>query len=1192
MAYEVLDHPFLHRLREQVLYTAGPIGSTLLSLDLGLEKFTAFAGTDREETHDECLEWLNISSPETLELVFDMFYAAGCDGVDSCSFGGNKAVLSEFGLEGRTSELNRIAAEVIGKARDRYSTPEWPRYSLGTIGSGTRLPSLGQASWDELVDSYFEQASGLLEGGIDVLKVETCQDLLQAKAALAACSDAMAAAGRRVPVIASVTIESTGTMLLGSDIGAALTTLEAVDTVDVLGINCATGPAEMLEHARFLAEHSRRPVFIGPNAGIPEIVDGQASYALTPSEFARFHRIFVEEFGINIAAGCCGTTPEMFRAAIDSLGHSAPLRRPAASQFFRKDKPADAHESSVSSLYAATPIKQETSFLVVGERLNAIGSRAFKDVLLAEDVDGMVAIARDQAALGAHVLDVMVDYVGRDGSEDMERATTALRTQSTLPLMFDSTEPDVIEAALKLYGGKAIVNSIKLEGGERPLEAVLPIIRRHGAAAVAMTIDEEGQARTADWKVRVAKRIYDIAVGRFGMEPSDLLFDCLTLTITTGQEETRRDAIETLDAVGRIKEEIPEANTILGVSNCSFGLKPAARRVLNSVFLSEAVDRGLDAAIVNARQIMPLNRIPEVQLEAALDLIYDRRRPDHDPLGHFVSLFEAADGSRKKAAEADREALSVEDRLKARIVEGDRKDIEKDLDEALDRFGALKIVNDFLLDGMRMVGDLFGSGRLQLPFVLQSAETMKYAVAHLEPHMERADGQAKGKIVLATVRGDVHDIGKNLADIILTNNGYQVHNLGIKQPIANVITKAEEIEADAIGLSGLLVKSTVVMREDLEELNARELSHYPVLLGGAALTRKYVDVDLQGAYEGSVYYCQDAFEGLAAMDSIVGAGEAGKAGGSPSEIEALADSEVGGPAAEFEYVRSVVRDSERPPIPVPPFWGSRVIRGLPLRNLYPYINEVALFRGQWGYRKGSLSDQDYRDVLEHEAEPAFRRFQEEAIAKGLLLPQVVYGYFPVIASGNSVLAWPDVEDGRAVGDAVRFEFPRQPSGQRLCIADFFLSAEEAGWAEDSAQGPATFDTLACHVVTVGPRASERAQELFAGNEYKEYLQFHGFTVETAEALAEFWHKRIREELGIAGDDSTVIRELFRQKYRGSRYSFGYPACPDLEQQAGIAELLDPSRVGCELGETFQWHPEQTTSAIVVHHPTARYFTIR
>ncbi|MCC6381290.1 MAG: methionine synthase [Dehalococcoidia bacterium] len=1168
--YAPFELPFLRLLRERVLYAAGPIGSTIL----GLRPGPNYGG------YDGCNEYLVVSDPAVLAGIQRRFYAAGCDAVDSATFGANEIVFAEYDLVPRVREINRLAAQQLNAVRDEFSTPGWPRYSFGTMGPGTRLPSLGHVTWDELVHSYREQALGLLEGGIDVLKVETCQDLLQTKAALAAIADVFAETGQRVPVIASVTIETTGTMLLGSDIACALTVIDPLDVVDVVGLNCSTGPDMMVEHVRYLATHSRRPVFVGPNAGLPELVDGQACYPLTPEAFARYQKIFVEEMGTSIVAGCCGTTPAMFEAAIAAIGRQRPSPTPG------RERP---YEPAVASLYTSVSLEQETSFMVVGERMNATGSRAFRDLLLAGDVEGMAALATEQAAEGAHVLDVMVDYVGRDGVADAEKLVSRLRTQSTLPLVFDSTEVAVVEAALKLYGGKPIVNSINLEDGERKITTLLPLIRRHGAAAVALTIDEEGQARTADWKVRVAHRIHDMAVNRFGLEPGDLLFDCLTFPLSGGQEDLRRDAIETLEAIKRVKAELPGVHTILGVSNVSFGLAPAARRVLNSVFLYEAITAGLDAAIVNARQILPLNRIPEAQLATARDLVYDRRREGYDPLTAFIALFEGAETqSAASATRAARAGLPVTDRLRQRIVDGDRRGIEADLEEALGLMDALSLINDHLLAGMRVVGELFGAGKMQLPFVLQSAETMKAAVGYLEPHMEKSAGPGKGRVVLATVRGDVHDIGKNLVEIILANNGYTTYNLGIKQPIQNVIDKAEEVGADAIGLSGLLVKSTVVMREDLEELNARELFHYPVLLGGAALTRRYVEDDLRRLYRGSVFYCQDAFEGLATLETVLAAVRAGEPiptltrGGQAAAPESAAPAK--GPTAApslSEYAVSDVRAAPAPPVPVPPFWGARVVRGLPLRDVFPYVNEVALFRGQWQYQRGQRSEGEYAAFIEREVRPVFRRWQERAIAEQLLVPAVAYGWFPCQAAGNDLLVWPTMAEGRAAGDPVRFRFPRQPTGRRLCVADFFRPVESD-----------EYDVLGLSLVTMGPRATPFAQELFAANDYREYLHVHGFAVESTEALAEYWHRRMREELGIAVHDASTVRELFAQGYQGSRYSFGYPACPDLEEQVGMATLLEPGRIGVELGETFQWHPEQTTSALIVHHPAAKYFVIR
>ena len=1145
-------------MRERVLFSAGPIGSQILARKPTIEDYGGLDG---------CSEFLVVSKPDLVIGIQRELFASGVDAVDSATFGANAVVFGEYGIEDRVREINRLAAQQVGQVRDEFSTADWPRYTLGTMGPGTKLPSLGQISYDELHAGFKEQALGLIEGGIDVIKVETCQDLLQSKSALNAVADAMEETGVRLPVIASVTIESTGTMLLGTDIAAAVTTLEAMDIVDIIGINCATGPDQMVEHVRYVTEHARRPIFVAPNAGLPEIRDGETCYLLEPLEFARYHQIFVDEFGINMAGGCCGTAPEYFEALIETVGRRAPKKR------------TPDFEPAASSLYTSVPFEQDTSFLVVGERLNATGSRAFRDLLLEDDIDGMMDLAKGQAAAGAHVLDVMVDYVGRDGAPDMERIATQLRTQSTLPLVFDSTQVDVIETALKLYGGKAIVNSINLEDGERKIRELLPLIKRFGSAAVALTIDEEGQARTAEWKLRVADRIYALAVVEYGLEPGDLLFDMLTFPLGGGQEDLRGDAMETLDAIRAVKAKYPAVHTILGVSNVSFGLKPAARRVLNSVFLFEAVEAGLDAAILNARQILPLNRIPPERVSAARDLIFDRRGPEsdgedrYDPLMHFLSLFE--DGEKSARPKVDIASLPVDERLTKRIIDGRRKGLDEDLDEALDQFDALTIVNSHLLDGMKVVGELFGSGEMQLPFVLQSAETMKAAVAYLEPHMEKSEALAKGNIVLATVRGDVHDIGKNLVDIILTNNGYTVHNLGIKQPIANVIEKAIEVEADAIGLSGLLVKSTVVMREDLQELNARELSDFPVLLGGAALNRRYVEEGLRSVYNGDVFYCKDAFEGLATMDGLI----AGDGRLSTEVAKPRATPAMQSVPADDEYVRTAVRRDVD--IPEPPFWGSRVVRGLPLRDIFPFVNEIALFRGQWQYQKGALSDDQFLAQVEDEVRPIFRAWQERTIAEGLLVPQVVYGHFKCQSHKNDLLVWPEVVDGKPAGEAVRFSFPRQPTGKRQCIADFFRDCESG-----------EYDTVSFALATMGERPTEFAQELFAADAYKDYLHFHGMGVETTEALAELWHKRIREELGIAGNDASEVRKLFAQGYQGSRYSFGYPACPDLEQQLGIAALLEPSRIGAVLSETFQWHPEQSTAAMIVHHPEAKYFTIR
>ena len=1150
-----MNRDFLAALRERVLVFDGAMGTMLQAAGLSLDDYQGKEG---------CSEILCVTRPDVVQGIHAAYFEAGADAVETNSFGSSAIVLGEYDMADRVVELNRTAARLAREVADGFQADGRPRWVAGSMGPGTKLPTLGHTTYDVLLATYTEQAEGLLQGGADVLLVETCQDLLQLKAAVAGAFAGMRRAGRRVPLMAQVTVETTGQLLLGSDIAAALTAIEPLG-VDVVGMNCATGPAEMGEHLRYLSQHARTALSCLPNAGLPELRDGQPFYPLGPDELAEAHKRFVGEFGLNVVGGCCGTTPEHIRQVVEAVGGQSPVPR------------TPSHEPSLSSLYQAVPLDQDITYLTVGERCNANGSRRFRDLMLEGDVDGMVGIAKEQIREGAHVLDVCVDYVGRDGVPDMERLLDRLAQQSTVPVMLDSTQADVIEAGLKRLGGRAIVNSINLEDGEARMEAVCPLARQHGAALVALLIDEQGQARDVDWKLRVAHRIHDLATGKYGMSPEDLVFDALTFPLGSGQEDLRRDGIATLEAIRRIKAELPGVRTILGVSNVSFGLSPAARQVLNSVFLHEAREAGLDAAIVSPAKILPMHRIDEQQREVALDLVYDRRRDGYDPLHRFMALFEGKEVAKAASAEELAE-LPVDQRLQRRIVDGVREGLEADLQEAMTSRPPLEIINEVLLAGMKTVGELFGAGEMQLPFVLQSAEVMKAAVAVLEPHMERSDQGGKGTVVLATVKGDVHDIGKNLVDIILTNNGYTVHNLGIKQPIATIIEKAEELRADAIGMSGLLVKSTIVMRENLEELNARGLDRYPVLLGGAALNRTYVEGDLRQLYKGRVFYCRDAFAGLRVMDQLREERAAGvRAAPEPVRAPRVPRTRTAARAAEAPATAEVARSEVAADVPVPraPFWGSRIVKGVPVRDIAPYLNESALFRGQWQLRPVG-GKEGWQRILETEARPRLRALLDEAIAQQVLRPAVVYGYFPCNADGNDLIVWD--EQG---GERARFRFPRQRRDRRLCIADYFRPV-----------GSGERDVVAFHVVTMGRAASEATARLFEANRYREYLELHGVTVEMAEALAEYWHKRIREELGIAGDDAPDMEALFDQGYRGARYSFGYPACPDLEEQTKIFELLDPARIGVELSEEYQLHPEQSTSAIVVHHPEAVYFNAR
>ncbi|MFL6264797.1 MAG: methionine synthase [Actinomycetes bacterium] len=1151
-----MNRDFLGALRERVLVFDGAMGTMLQNAGLSLDDYQGKEG---------CSEILCVTRPDVVKGIHAAYFEAGADAVETNSFGSSAIVLAEYDIADQVVPLNRLAARLAREVADDFQADGRPRWVAGSMGPGTKLPTLGHTSYDILAGTYADQAFGLLEGGADLLLIETCQDLLQVKAAVAGAFAGMQRAGRRVPLITQVTVETTGQMLLGSDIAAALTAIEPLG-VDVIGMNCATGPAEMGEHLRYLAQHARTPLSCLPNAGLPELRDGKPWYPLTTEELAEAHTRFAAEFGLSIVGGCCGTTPEHIRQVVEALGGHAPARREPD------------HEPSLSSLYQSVPLDQDTTYLTVGERCNANGSRKFRDLMLEGDLDGMVGIAKEQIREGAHVLDVCVDYVGRDGVPDMDALTAVLAQQSTVPVMLDSTQADVLEAGLKRLGGRAIVNSINLEDGEARMDAVCPMARRYGAALVALLIDEEGQARDVDWKLRIAHRIHDLALAKHGLASEDLVFDALTFPLGSGQEDLRGDAIATLEAIRRIKAELPGVRTILGVSNVSFGLAPAARQVLNSVFLHEAREAGLDAAIVAPARILPMHRIDEEQRQVALDLIYDRRRGGYDPLQKFMALFEGKEVAKAASAE-DLAALPIDERLQRRVVDGVREGLEADLAEAMRSRSPLAIINEVLLSGMKTVGDLFGAGEMQLPFVLQSAEVMKAAVAVLEPHMEKADQGGKGRVVLATVKGDVHDIGKNLVDIILTNNGYTVHNIGIKQPIATIIEKAEEVGANAIGMSGLLVKSTIVMRDNLEELNARGLASYPVLLGGAALNRTYVEGDLRQLYKGRVFYCRDAFAGLRVMDQLREEREQGvQAVKEPVRAPRVAPARPRGPAPAPPGTDELARSDVATDVPVPtaPFLGeARVVKGIPVRDLVPYLNESALFRGQWQLRPVG-GKEAWRHTLETEARPRLRALLDEAIAGQILRPAVVYGYFPCNGDGNDVVVWDD--QGR---ERVRFSFPRQRRDRRLCIADFFrpISSGEP-------------DVIGMHVVTMGLAASGATARLFADNRYREYLELHGVTVEMAEALAEYWHQRVRQELGIAGDDADDMEELFDQGYRGSRYSFGYPACPDLEEQTKLFELLKPERIGVELSEEFQLHPEQSTSAIIVHHPEAKYFNAR
>jgi 5-methyltetrahydrofolate--homocysteine methyltransferase len=1180
---------FLQTVRERVVIYDGAMGTNIQFRNPSVDDFWGKEG---------CNELLVLSRPDIIKDIHASFFTVGCDVVETNTFGATRVVLAEYDLQNKVAELNLAAAKIAKEVAQQFSTKDQPRFVAGSIGPTTKLPSLGHIKFDDMVAGYFEQASALIEGGVDVLLIETSQDLLQAKAAVVGVFEAMQKAGKRLPVTVQVTLEATGTMLLGTEIGAALTALEPFD-VDIIGLNCATGPVEMNDAVRFLGANSSKHVSVLPNAGLPQNEGGRAVYKLKPEELATYHKHFVQDYGVRVVGGCCGTTPEHLQAVVNAVGGIEPAKREV--------KPT----AAASSAYTSVPLDLDPKPLVVAEEMNTTTRvEHFRNLVRGKKYDDILTLAKKLVNDGSHMLDLCCAIVGEDEKGYITSILEKIATRVPAPILVDSTEADVVEEALKRIPGKAIINSINLEDGEKRTSKVLPMAKRYGAAVIALTIDEDGMALTADKKVAIAKRIYKLATEKYGIRPIDLIFDALTLPITTGQEEYRTAGIETLNAIERIKKELPEVKTILGVSNISFGLDIYPRRVLNSVFMHEAVDHGLDMAIVNYTKIYPLYKIPHEEVELARKLIY-RDESAGDPLQIYMQHFAGTKGKVQATTTAHVETLSVEDKLKFAIINGEKsvgdgahkKSLEVLLEEALAQYTPLDLINTVLLDGMKTVGDLFGARKMQLPSVLDAAGVMKQAVAYLEPKMEKKTGSQKATIVLATVKGDVHDIGKNLVDIILTNNGFRVVNLGIKQPADAIIKAAQEHKADAIGLSGLLVKSTLEMKYVIQDLERQKLD-FPVLCGGAALTRKYVEDDLRREYSNAVFYSDDAFGGLHIMEdlaSLDGKKETRLQEGRKVKeyAKAVAVDEESGPV--FAERSPVVGNA--PNIPAPPFWGVRVKKDYDLRELFHYINDTALFKNQWQLK--TASQEDYLRLVEQKFRPIKKQLEEEVIASGIFEPQVVWGYFPCQGEGNDVVVYEprhsnnehsgtaapgrpveqsSAQPGQRPGstqarELLRFTFPRQKEGRRLCISDFFAPKSSG-----------KMDVIGFSLVTMGAKASQETQRLFESGEYTRYLYLHGLSVETAEALAEYHHKLMREELGIAGDDSPHIRDLFHQKYRGSRYSFGYPACPNLEDQTKLFALLHPEEnVGVRLTSAFLLEPEQSTSAIVVHHPAAKYF---
>jgi len=1183
---------FLNELERRVLVFDGSMGATIQSMPLDIEK--DYLG------RENCVDILNKSRPELVEEIHGSFLEAGSDAVETNTFGANKLTFTEFDdeLASMAFDINKQAAELARSACAKHSTDDKPRFAIGSIGPGTKLLTLGQTTWEKMLDSYCEQMKGLIAGGVDAIIIETCQDLLQVKCAVNAALKALEESGKShedIPIMVSVTIETTGTMLVGTEIAAAVSALRQYPIAS-LGLNCATGPVEMEEHIEHLSKHWDRLISVIPNAGLPVLVEGRTEFPLQPEPLGEALARYIDEYGVNIVGGCCGTGPEHIAKVVEHIEGKTPKQREDVS-----------YAPGCTSLYSPVEYRQENSFFIIGERLNASGSRKFKRLLEEEDWDKMISMGREQSREGANALDINVDYAGRDNVADMEELVHRVVRQVDAPLMIDSTQTATIEAGLKHAGGKCIINSANFEDGEEKFDEICRLAKTYGAALVIGTIDEDKEAamaRTADRKYSIAERALKRATEKHGLKAEDIFFDPLVLPISTGMDEDRRSALELVEGTKRISEAFPEVQITCGLSNVSFGLNAAARVVLNSVFLHELTEAGMTSAIVHASKILPLNKISDEQRDVALDLIYDRRAKskggtglrdgvtdeNYDPLQKLIDLFKDAKAADTKKKKRDR---TLEERLSDHIVDGEKEGLHETLDAAMKKYAPLEIINQHLLGGMKIVGELFGSGQMQLPFVLQSAETMKMAVAHLEPHMEVKEGDTKGTVVLATVKGDVHDIGKNLVDIILSNNGYTVKNIGIKQTLGNMIEAWKEHKADAIGMSGLLVKSVTVMEENLKELNEQELD-MPIILGGAALTRHYCESHLRNLYDGKLFYGKDAFDGLRVCDMLME--------GKTDELDEEVEERLGKRAETQEKVKKMrAKEKEKAAAeadgegdggvavarksdvatdvkaPEPPFTGTRVIEDLDLDDIYPYINPIALFRGQWGFKKGSMSKEEYDQYIKDVVEPVFERMKRECKEQELLQPKVVYGYFECQSDGDDLLIY-DPDDSNKVIE--KFSFPRQDGKKHLCISDFFKSV-------DSGER----DVIGFSCVTMGPEASRKARELFENNEYTEYLYLHGLGVETAEALAELWHKRMRAEMGIGNDDSPEIKKLFTQKYRGSRYSFGYPACPEMSDQEKLFRLLEPQRIGCELTENWQIDPEQSTSAIIVHHPEAKYFNV-
>ncbi|MFL5551574.1 MAG: methionine synthase [Gemmatimonadaceae bacterium] len=1159
------ESSYLDALSRRVLIYDGAMGTNIQRYNLSAEDFGGKA-------LEGCNDHLVLTRPDVIQAIHESFLAVGCDVVETCTFQSTPRRLHEWGLGDKVRDINVAAARLARAACEKFATPERPRFVAASMGPTGMLPSssdpvLSQISYDELSENYYEQAKYLVEGGVDLLLIETSQDILEVKAAVAGIEKLFAELGRRIPLQAQVTLDVSGRMLLGTDIASAMTTLEALN-VDVIGLNCSTGPEHMREPVRYLAEHATLPLSVIPNAGLPLNTGvGEAVYPLEPAPMAQALSEFVKDFGVRIVGGCCGTTPEHLSAivkAVRSVDGDRATKTPRHVQ----------HVPRVSSAMRAITLHQDPPPLLVGERVNSQGSRKVKRLLLADDYEGILDVARDQVDSGAHVLDVCVALTERaDEAEQMSKVVKLLSMSVETPLVIDSTEANVIEAALEHIPGRGIVNSINMENGRKRIDAVVPLVKKHGAAVIALTIDEIGMAKTRERKLEVAKKIYDIVVGEYGLSPEDLIYDALTFTLATGDAEWIDSGKETIEGIRLIKRELPGVSTILGVSNVSFGLTPEARGVLNSVFLHHCVQSGLDAAIVNPAHIRPYAEISAKERELADDLVFNKKP---DALQRFIEYFASASGS-GTAEQAEKEdptaGMTAEQKIHWMILHRKKEGIEDQLDAAGVRENPVRVLNDVLLPAMKEVGDKFGAGELILPFVLQSAEVMKKAVKHLEQFLEKAEGYTKGKVVLATVYGDVHDIGKSLVNTILSNNGYTVFDLGKQVPVNTILDKAVEVGADAIGLSALLVSTSKQMPLCVQELDKRGMQ-IPVLIGGAAINRRFgrraLFVEGERAYDSGVFYCKDAFEGLETMDVLQDPDKRQKfvlRNLDDARKDVFLRTAVGKDIAVGDAGGDRSDVAANNPVPSPPFWGTRVIRDIPLDEVFDLLDLDELYRLQWGARG---SGDQYKATVKNEFEPTLERLKTDAKKNGWIKPEVIYGYFPAQSQGNDVIIYDPAaysSDGGSLREIARFHFPRMVGRERLCLADYIRSVDSG-----------EVDVVPLQVVTVGKAATERFEQLQGKNEYTEAFYSHGLSVESAEAVAEWAHQRIKKELGI---DS------------GKRYSWGYGACPDLDDHTTVFKLL-PAReaLGMELTEAFQLMPEQSTAAVIIHHPEAKYYAVR